>query len=97
MSPRSPLRHHDPVTVFLDALCCVAGIDDEDGGPLIQREDDRPETIGRRLDLFESETMPLVDYDAKSNRLATVDATQSMDAVTHELRKAIGLDGGRAA
>jgi adenylate kinase len=75
----------------------VAGIDDEDGGPLIQREDDRPETIGRRLDLFESETMPLVDYYAKSNRLTTVDATQSMDAVTHELRKAIGLDGGRAA
>ena len=73
-----------------------AGIDDEDGGPLIQRKDDEPETIARRLDVFESETMPLVDYYAASGRLARVDATQSVDDVTHELVHAIGLQHDHA-
>ena len=40
----------------------TAGIDDEDGGPLMQREDDKAETVAKRLDVFESETKPLVEY-----------------------------------
>jgi adenylate kinase len=68
------------------------GICDEDGGELIQREDDKPETIKRRLDVFEAQTMPLVDYYEKSGRLATIDATQSVENVTNTLIRAIGLD-----
>jgi adenylate kinase len=75
----------------------VLGVDDEDGGPLIQRDDDRPETIGRRLDVFEAQTLPLVDYYRKSRRLTQIDATQSMEKVTQELRRVLGVDGGRAA
>lgn len=70
----------------------TAGIDDEDGGPLVQREDDKPETIKRRLDVFEAQTMPLVAYYTQGDRLARVDATQPVDAVTHELLHAIGED-----
>ncbi|HET9030514.1 MAG TPA: adenylate kinase [Candidatus Aquilonibacter sp.] len=70
----------------------TAGIDDEDGGPLVQREDDKPETIKRRLDVFEAQTMPLVAYYKQSGRLAAIDATQPVDAVTHELLHAIGVD-----
>jgi adenylate kinase len=70
------------------------GIDDEDGGPLVQRDDDKPETIGNRLDVFEAQTMPLVDYYAKSNRLARLDATQSVDHVSHVLMHIIGVDHG---
>ena len=72
----------------------TAGIDDEDGSPLVQREDDKPETIKRRLDVFEAQTMPLVAYYQQGNRLARIDATQPVDAVTHGLLHAIGVDHG---
>lgn len=70
----------------------VAGIDDEDGGALIQREDDKPETIRKRLDVFEAQTMPLVGYYQKSGRLAAIDATQPVETVTHMLLHAIGVE-----
>ena len=72
----------------------VAGIDDEDGGPLIQREDDKPETIRKRLDVFEAQTMPLVAYYKNDGRLAAIDATQQVEAVTHDLLHAIGVEHG---
>ena len=46
----------------------VAGIDDEDGGELIQRDDDRPETVAKRLDVYDAQTPPLVDYYRKSGK-----------------------------
>ncbi len=74
----------------------VAGIDDEDGGPLVQRDDDKPETIKRRLDVFEAQTMPLVEYygRGKSHRLVAIDATLPVDEVTHQLIHALGLEHG---
>ncbi len=69
-----------------------AGVDDEDGGPLIQREDDAPKTVRTRLDVFEAQTMPLVTYYESSGRLVPIDATQPVDDVTHRLLHAIGVD-----
>jgi adenylate kinase len=40
----------------------VAGIDDVTGEPLIQREDDKEETVKKRLDVYSAQTRPLVDY-----------------------------------
>ncbi len=68
------------------------GIDDEDGGPLIQREDDKPETIKRRLDVFEAQTLPLVEYYDHAHRLAAIDATRSVDEVAHALLHVIGME-----
>ncbi len=70
----------------------VAGICDEDGGPLIQRKDDTPDTIKKRLDVFERETMPLVAYYRELGRLASIDATQGVEHVTHMLMHAIGVE-----
>ena len=70
----------------------VHAVDDEDGGPLVQREDDKPETIKKRLDVFEAQTMPLVAYYQQSGRLVPIDATQPVDAVTHALLHAIGVE-----
>ncbi|HTX56746.1 MAG TPA: adenylate kinase [Candidatus Acidoferrales bacterium] len=70
----------------------VAGIDDEDGGPLVQRDDDKPETIRKRLDVFQTQTMPLIDYYDARGRLARIDATQPISEVTRALIHAIGLE-----
>jgi adenylate kinase len=40
----------------------VAGVDDITGEPLIQREDDKEETVKKRLDVYSAQTRPLVDY-----------------------------------
>ncbi len=40
----------------------VAGVDDVSGEPLIQREDDKEETVKNRLDVYSAQTRPLVDY-----------------------------------
>ncbi len=42
----------------------VAGVDDITGEPLIQREDDKEETVKKRLDVYSAQTRPLVDYYA---------------------------------
>ncbi|HWQ39606.1 MAG TPA: adenylate kinase [Burkholderiales bacterium] len=43
----------------------VDGRDDVTGEPLVQRDDDKEETIRRRLDVYHSQTRPLVDYYSK--------------------------------
>jgi adenylate kinase len=40
----------------------VAGVDDVTGEPLIQRDDDKEETVKKRLEVYASQTRPLVDY-----------------------------------
>ncbi|HTH78762.1 MAG TPA: adenylate kinase [Ramlibacter sp.] len=40
----------------------VAGVDDVTGEPLVQREDDKEETVGKRLQVYSDQTRPLVDY-----------------------------------
>jgi adenylate kinase len=69
----------------------VAGIDDEDGGPLMQREDDRPETVAKRLDVYDEQTRPLVDYYRGSGKLIEVDALAGLADVTRQLLNAIGV------
>ena len=63
------------------------GVDDEDGGPLIQRDDDKPETVIRRLQVYEAQTMPLVAFYRKSGRLVEIDALQPVDEVTQQILK----------
>ncbi len=56
---------------------------------LVQRDDDTEEAIRRRLEIYESETAPLVDWYAQRGLLATVDATGRPDEVTDMAVKAI--------
>ncbi|MBV8284293.1 MAG: adenylate kinase [Candidatus Eremiobacteraeota bacterium] len=70
----------------------VAGVDDDDGGALVQREDDKPETVSKRLDVYDEQTKPLVAYYRTIGKLAEIDALQSVDDVAHQLAHAIGLE-----
>jgi adenylate kinase len=70
----------------------TAGIDDEDGGPLIQREDDKPETVAKRLDVYDEQTKPLIEYYRNTGKLVEIDALQSVEDVAHALVHVIGLE-----
>jgi len=65
----------------------VPGVDDEDGGPLMQRDDDRPETVIRRLEVYDAQTKPLVAFYRATGRLVEVDALQPVDTVTAQILK----------
>jgi len=61
------------------------------GGEVIQREDDTEEAIERRLNLYEEETAPLLDWYKKRNLLVEINGTGSPDAVTRRVVSAIDL------
>jgi adenylate kinase len=64
---------------------------DSCGGELVQRSDDKEETIGRRLEVYRAETEPLVDYYRRLGKLKTVDADGAFDEVYARLVAALGL------
>ncbi|HEX4863343.1 MAG TPA: hypothetical protein VFV02_04675, partial [Acidimicrobiales bacterium] len=60
----------------------VVGICDVCGGEVVQRDDDTEAAIRRRLELYERETAPLVEWYKNRGLLAVVDGTGSPDTVT---------------
>jgi adenylate kinase len=63
----------------------VEGICDIDGGELIQRDDDKPETVATRLYVYYKQTSPLVGYYFAKGLLTEVDGTQEIDKVQEDL------------
>lgn len=59
----------------------VEGICDACGGELVLREDDKPETVQKRLDVYHAQTQPLIDYYNTQNILKEVDGTLPMEEV----------------
>lgn len=62
---------------------------DNCGGDVVQRDDDTPEAINKRLDLYETQTQPLIDYYGNAGKLATVDGVGHPDEVFTRLVKTI--------
>ncbi|HXW54636.1 MAG TPA: adenylate kinase [Candidatus Cybelea sp.] len=78
-----------------DAPPKVQGICDKDGGVLIQRPDDREETVLERLRAYEQQTMPLVDYYGRQGVLVTLDGGRPIDELTPKMIEAIDRLQGR--
>ncbi len=57
------------------------GICDACGAQTVLRDDDKPETVQKRLHVYHDQTQPLIDYYKKQEILRSVDGTQSMEAV----------------
>jgi len=71
----------------------VAGVCDIDGSELYQRSDDTGEAVQKRLDIFFNETIRLLDYYGKQNKLEEVDGNQDIDKVQQSLLSVIQTRG----
>lgn len=67
----------------------VEGKCDQCGGELYQRSDDTEEKIKTRLDIYHSETAPLLEYYQGKGLLRTVNGDQPLESVTADIRKAV--------
>ena len=75
----------------------VEGQDDETGEPLVQRDDDKEETVKKRLDVYSAQTRPLVDYysqwaatgDANAPKYRRIEGMGSVDEITRKALAAL--------
>lgn len=65
------------------------GICDLDGGELYQRDDDKPETVRKRIKVYWEQTSPLIDYYREKGILRDIDGDQPIDEVTEALKEAV--------
>lgn len=65
------------------------GICDKDGSKLIQRDDDKPETVKKRLEVNIKQTQPLLDFYNDKGLLVTVDGDQEIDDVFQDIQSKI--------
>ena len=67
----------------------VDGVCDRCGGALVLREDDKPETVRHRLDVYAEQTTPLIQFYATRGQLIGIDAMGSVDEVTERAISAL--------
>ena len=75
----------------------VAGVDDVTGEPLVQRDDDKEDTVRKRLDVYSAQTRPLVDYysgwarnePAAAPRYRAISGMGSVEGITEAAFKAL--------
>ena len=73
-------KHNPPKT---------AGVCDVDGTALIQRDDDKAETVERRIRVYMDQTSPLIEYYRQKGLLVEVDGTRSIDDVSKDVLAAV--------
>jgi adenylate kinase len=62
------------------------GVCDQDGSRLVQRDDDKPETIKKRLSVYHEQTAPLVDWYEERGLLRRFDGARTPDEVHGRIR-----------
>ena len=85
LSGRRTCRECGYTGTAADAVCPKCA------GEMYQRDDDKPETIENRLDVYEKNTSPLVEYYRGQGILKTVDGDQSVEQVYADVKEALGL------
>jgi adenylate kinase len=68
----------------------VEGVCDVCGGELYQRDDDTEETVRNRLEVYRSQTEPLIDYYDQFGVVARIDGAQDAEKVFADIREAVG-------
>lgn len=81
MAGRRACVHCGATYHIVHAPTKVENICDVCGGDLILRDDDKPETVTKRLTVYHNQTKPLIDYYKEEGILATVDGTADLEDV----------------
>ena len=68
----------------------IAGICDVCGSELVLRDDDKPETVKKRLAVYHDQTRPLIDYYKEAGVLVNVDGTQELNKVFSDITVILG-------
>ena len=76
----------------------VEGKDDVTGEPLVQRDDDKEETVRKRLEVYHAQTEPLVDFykkweesgDSNAPKYLKIDGVGSVNEITEQIFKGLG-------
>ena len=68
----------------------VEGVCDRCGSQVVLRDDDQPETVKKRLEVYHVQTQPLIDYYKTQDILKTVDGTQPMEQVFDAIVEILG-------
>jgi adenylate kinase len=71
----------------------ASGTCEKCGGDVIQRADDQPEAIQQRLEAYERDTAPLLDYYAAKDLVVTINGDQSVEAVGAAVSEALAGRG----
>jgi len=66
------------------------GVCDKCGGELYQRSDDNETTVKSRLETYEAQTKPLIDYYEKQGKLRRIDGVGQMDDILQRIQKVLG-------
>ena len=66
------------------------GICDNCGSEIVQRDDDKPETVQKRLQVYHDQTQPLIDFYNNKGILKSVDGTKDLDAVFDSIKAILG-------
>jgi adenylate kinase len=66
-------------------------------GKQVQRDDDKPETVRHRLQVYREQTAPLSDWYQREGLLSRIDAIGDIDEVTHRAMAALAADGTTTA
>jgi adenylate kinase len=66
------------------------GVCDKCGGALFQRDDDKEATIKKRLDVYQQQTAPLIDYYSNKNIMKTVMGVGSINEIFNKVTAVLG-------
>ncbi len=66
------------------------GVCDKCGAGLVQRDDDKPETVSQRLNVYHDQTQPLIEYYEKAGVLKNVDGTKDQKEVFEAITEILG-------
>ncbi|MGL6175300.1 MAG: adenylate kinase [Cellulosilyticaceae bacterium] len=70
----------------------VAGSCDECSTTLVQREDDKVETVKKRLEVYHAQTQPLIDFYGKQGKVLEIDGVGTVEDVSARVKKALGVN-----